>query len=668
MRYNQFSALNMASSSNSTLTNSAARKMKVAELRQELLSRGLDSGGLKQDLLDRLLNDLSSASNAAAAAPQTTETKTKRKDSDGEGSSLDISPSTRYVLRFHGTFNHISATASCGCVLYNSETDKTVWCGTQFYSAGESAQLAEMKCLSQALSGLYKLGVRRLIVQGHARGTVVNQLQGNFGVRTKPLQALYTDIERIMAQFEECEVWGIAVDQIAKVQVLSKQSLDSKTSEGFEVFSVFSKHVPVADQDGGDIASSDVHGNDVDRHDHSIEDKAINHSDDLHTEDLGLEAQDHDDDEEEEEETLVPLPSFSPTKQYVLRFDGGSRGNPGTSGAGMVIFDSESGLEVWSAFEYLEETTNNVAEYSALLSGLKCAKALGINKIIAEGDSTLVVKQVKGEYEVKSAHLKPLCTSVREVARSFSSFSINYIPRAENFRADQLANVAMDEKFSMGLEVLDYLESDEHVSGQPKGRTNRSRPEVVDAVASAPMMAQPSAYSSPGDSSAISHDQLPIPDAEISEHQLSPHRTYVLRFGGGTKDQSGGGSAAVLKDDISGEEIWSGFHFVDDRDASQFIAGYTGLILGLRKASSMGVQRLIVEGNMKFVIEQMAGNWKVKSEEIKPYYAHAKELSDNFEDVEYQLISSQDIAHLKALCGDAIAYRQSQLPGFSSYK
>jgi len=165
-------------------------------------------------------------------------------------------------------------------------------------------------------------------------------------------------------------------------------------------------------------------------------------------------------------------------------------------------------------------------------------------------------------------------------------------------------------------------------------------------------MAQPSASSSPVDSSAMSHDQLPIPDAEMSEHQLSPHRTYILRFGGGTKYQSGGGSATVLIDDMSGEEIWSGFHFVDGRDASQFIAGYTGLILGLRKASSMGVQRLIVEGNMKFVIEQMAGNWKVKSEEIKPYYAHAKELSDHFEDV--------------ALCGDAIAYRQSQLSGFSS--
>ena len=69
----------------------------------------------------------------------------------------------------------------------------------------------------------------------------------------------------------------------------------------------------------------------------------------------------HEHEEEEERDNLISLPSFSPDKQYVLRFDGGWRGNPGTSGSGIVLFDSEPGPEVWFAFEYLGETTKNFA-------------------------------------------------------------------------------------------------------------------------------------------------------------------------------------------------------------------------------------------------------------------------------------------------------------------
>jgi ribonuclease HI len=320
----------------------------------------------------------------------------------------------------------------------------------------------------------------------------------------------------------------------------------------------------------------------------------------------------------------------------------------------MFLFDSESGLVVWAAFEYLGDTTNNVAEYTALLSGIQFASAMGITKLVAEGDSTLVVKQVTGEYRVKSDHLIKLNKSVKAIADSFDSFSIHYIPRAENFRADQLANVAMDEQATMGLEVFDYLTEEDSQGSQESIHSDSVRSLPQDVEETAPLQ------------QVASDKCIFIPEALASDRILSKNRTYVLKFGGGMKGNKGMGSAAILMDDLSDEELWSGAYFYPNEDASQFIASYVGLIIGLRKAMSMGVTRLIVQGNMEFVIQQMSGKWKVKSEAIKPYQAQAKEICENyFDDVDFEIISDNDNTSVKTLCFEAIQSRQSRLPGFS---
>ena len=92
---------------------------------------------------------------------------------------------------------------------------------------------------------------------------------------------------------------------------------------------------------------------------------------------------------------------------WLLRCDGASRGNPGPAGAGMVLFDPQGRLQARKG-RYLGETTNNVAEYQALLLGLEEAQRLGVKKLRVLADSELMVKQLTGRYRVKSPHLIPL--------------------------------------------------------------------------------------------------------------------------------------------------------------------------------------------------------------------------------------------------------------------
>jgi len=144
---------------------------------------------------------------------------------------------------------------------------------------------------------------------------------------------------------------------------------------------------------------------------------------------------------------------ISPDKLYVLRFDGGSRGNPGTAGAGMVLYDSEDGSELWSGYQYIgSRNTNNEAEYMGLITGLQCARALGVEQIVVQGDSQLILRQVDGKYKVKSPTLKGYYNKAMVLRREFASFETGHIERARNGRADELANKAMDTKSSRGFD------------------------------------------------------------------------------------------------------------------------------------------------------------------------------------------------------------------------
>jgi dinuclear metal center YbgI/SA1388 family protein len=130
--------------------------------------------------------------------------------------------------------------------------------------------------------------------------------------------------------------------------------------------------------------------------------------------------------------------------------DGGSRGNPGPSAIGVVIEDTE-GKTLETIGRCIGVTTNNVAEYRALLAGLETAAVMGAGEVEVASDSELLVRQMLGQYKVKNEGLKPLHAEAQAWAGRFSRFRIRHIPREQNARADALVNRALDEQEGAGL-------------------------------------------------------------------------------------------------------------------------------------------------------------------------------------------------------------------------
>ncbi len=123
--------------------------------------------------------------------------------------------------------------------------------------------------------------------------------------------------------------------------------------------------------------------------------------------------------------------------------DGGSRGNPGPAGYGVRI-ERDDGTIV-ELKESLGRATNNVAEYSGLIAALRWAAANGVSKLLIRADSELLVKQMRGEYRVKSPGLQPLYEQARALARQIGDVRFEHVRREFNKDADRLANEAMDE-------------------------------------------------------------------------------------------------------------------------------------------------------------------------------------------------------------------------------
>jgi ribonuclease HI len=129
--------------------------------------------------------------------------------------------------------------------------------------------------------------------------------------------------------------------------------------------------------------------------------------------------------------------------KLVIHVDGGARGNPGPAAIGVVIADADGRL-LEEVAETIGETTNNVAEYRALLRGLERARALGADDVELVGDSELVAKQVTGQYKVKHAGLRPLHAEALQALAAFPHWQVRTVPRAQNASADALVNAALD--------------------------------------------------------------------------------------------------------------------------------------------------------------------------------------------------------------------------------
>jgi ribonuclease HI len=127
----------------------------------------------------------------------------------------------------------------------------------------------------------------------------------------------------------------------------------------------------------------------------------------------------------------------------VLWTDGAARGNPGPAGIGAIL-KSASGEVLFTGSEFLGHTTNNVAEYKAVLLGLAGALAKGVQRVEVRADSELLIKQLRGEYRVKSPGLKPLYDEARKLLGQFARVKLTHIRRELNGEADRLANQGID--------------------------------------------------------------------------------------------------------------------------------------------------------------------------------------------------------------------------------
>ena len=133
-------------------------------------------------------------------------------------------------------------------------------------------------------------------------------------------------------------------------------------------------------------------------------------------------------------------------RAITIRTDGASRGNPGPAGIGVVI-ETDGAADRLEFCEYIGETTNNVAEYRALLLALEEAEKLSPSSVTVRSDSELLVRQMNGLYKVKSEHLKPLVLEAARRLRRFPAARILHVGREENGTADLLANRAIDAHF-----------------------------------------------------------------------------------------------------------------------------------------------------------------------------------------------------------------------------
>ncbi len=128
---------------------------------------------------------------------------------------------------------------------------------------------------------------------------------------------------------------------------------------------------------------------------------------------------------------------------YRLRFDGACKGNPGICSIGYVIYLGDNIICNESSVVSLNNT-NNFAEYTAVLEGIKHAIRLGIKILHIEGDSQLVIKQLNKQYQIKSINLIPLFDQIIEQLINFDDFSFTHIYRSKNRLADSLANLAIE--------------------------------------------------------------------------------------------------------------------------------------------------------------------------------------------------------------------------------
>lgn len=357
--------------------------------------------------------------------------------------SIDLDPDRRYILRLKGLSEKSSNGTGIGIVLRDEADDggNIVWLARQYYPRSRSLFEAEYSALALALRyAIRRFGLRNLRVQID-QTVLQNHLDGIYPVEKVSLKPMYWQI----MQYKEEIQTNLSFELITKLRNAESEDLATKAL---------------------------VTGVSMNMGDDSIDDERFDYRS-LAADPMGdyfdsqqvelpasvLQQETETGYRESSKKATSPPADFvviDPSKTYLLQFDGGARGNPkGVAGAGMVLYDNETGREIWCGWKFLSTAvSNNQAEYSAILLGLQCAQSLGVQRIRCEGDSELIIKQLTGVYRVKNDALRELWQSTLRVMRKFEVCELKHIFREDNKRADFLCNTAMDQQASYGFDEV----------------------------------------------------------------------------------------------------------------------------------------------------------------------------------------------------------------------
>ena len=443
------------------LTRTDIHRLKVADLRSQLAARGLDTSGTKKVLVPRLIHVMfgnhSNASTLSSTVEKTSSSFSSSTCSESIEEDLADAHLT-YFLTVKGQSGTHSNGTGIGIVLssqmsrtdhsYDHDSDEEDrWEARQYFPRGRSGFEAFYTALVLGIRYAVRRRVKRLVVliDHHV---IYNQLIGTWKVDRDSLKPLYWNV---MHMKESLDLF-----LVQDVSLSSRQQDTDDVNVARELAQIaLATGVSLNIDDGLDPMTA------ADDHDNQVVPKQPDHEPEIRN-------PDQDDMEPMTTTTTATTTTataaaatatatsssdISPSSVYLLRFDGGSRGNPtGFAGAGMVLYN-DKGREIWCGWTYLGRMSNNMAEYWACQLGLRNALSMGIRHILVQGDSELIVRHLNGTYQVKNATLKKLWQSTCDLLAQFQTVKVEHIYRADNERADFLANHAMNTKSSHGFDV-----------------------------------------------------------------------------------------------------------------------------------------------------------------------------------------------------------------------